>query len=71
MGKGICFLAVICLKYLLDENNFMDFYNELCHLIQTLSNSLKTIGINDNLVNMGFPIYSNNIDYDFKDIINI
>ena len=49
----------------------MDFYNELCHLIQTLSNSLKTIGINDNLVNMGFPIYSNNIDYDFKDIINV
>lgn len=62
---------MICLKYLLDENNFMDFYNELCHLIQTLSNSLKTIGINDNLVNMGFPIYSNNIDYDFKDIINV
>ena len=55
-GKRDLFACVICFKYLLSDDDFINFYNELKSNIDNLSKALQVISIEDVINKMGFPI---------------
>ncbi|MBP6063414.1 MAG: Abi family protein [Fusobacteriaceae bacterium] len=55
------FDAIICLKYLLARNDFLILFNKIESLINILNEEIKSIDINDILLEMNFPINWRNI----------
>ena len=62
-GKNDLFSVVIILKYLLTENEFRDFLNEIGFEIDMLGGKTNTLPVNSFLNKMGFPD-------NWRDIIN-
>ncbi len=54
-GTRDLFSVVICLKILLDKEQFEDFYKNVINNIQELNKSLNTIELKSVLEKMGFP----------------
>ena len=72
LGKKDLFSVVICFKYLLNNNDFIDFFNGINVVINKLSVSLHTISVDDVLMKMGFPLSDLSTgQHDWKDILTI
>lgn len=69
-GKSDLYSLVIIFKYLLDNDSFNDFFNELINLIDELENNLITIDINKVYKSMGFPTNVGK-QLDFKEIVSL
>lgn len=54
-GTRDLFSVVICLRILLDKEQFEDFYKNVINNIQELNKSLNTIELKSVLEKMGFP----------------
>ena len=64
-GKGDLFSVVIIFKYILSEDDFRLFVNEISYEIDKLSGRLSVISINKVLDRMGFPSnYKSLLDID-------
>ena len=69
-GKSDLYSLIIIFKYLLSDESFKEFFNELINLIDILKKELISIDINNIYKSIGFPTKYNN-QLDFKEIINI
>lgn len=64
-GKGDLFAVVIIFKYMLSKDDFRLFINEISYELDILTGKLKSIGINQILDRMGFPInYKSLLNYE-------
>lgn len=63
-GKNDLFSVVIIMKYLLTDNEFRDFMNEICYEIDILEGKTNILPINNFLNKIGFPD-------NFRDILDM
>ena len=68
LGKRDLFAIVISLRYLLSNELFNEFYNELIKIVNVLKSKLNTISIDKVLKKMGFPLSSSSGQLDWTSI---